>query len=204
MLGPRARACLVGVAWGGLALCACGSEGEPVAEPTAQPSAVASLAVGTGGLTPFADPACTRRPGDRARVLVALNKAATQLRRLGAREHPGKFSGLVPCRRAQRITVFHVPNDAAVMRREMRAVARRFKVGLSFADGLFSNETAQATRKEVLAKFDELNSAGTPFAVLTIQENGAVEVGVRGDVATAERVLAPLLDRIYVVQIQTR
>ncbi|MGQ0631829.1 MAG: hypothetical protein ACT4P1_12365 [Sporichthyaceae bacterium] len=199
-LRGRAVACAAVAA---AALTACGSADTPVAEPAALPSAVASVAVGASGLTPFVDPACTRTPGDRARDLAALDKAATQLRRLGSREHPASFSGLVSCRRAQRITVFRVPGEAAGLRRDMRKMARKFEVGLDFADGLFSNKAAQATRKAVLSRFDDLNSAGAPFAVLAIQENGAVEVRVRGDVAAAERVLAPLLTRIYVVQIET-
>lgn len=204
MSGSQLRSCLVGAVLGSLALTGCGSGADPVAEPDALPSAVASVAVGAGGLKPFVDPACTRKPGDRSRDLMALNKAAAQLRRLGSAEHAASFSGLVPCRRAQRITVFRVPGEAAALRRDMRKMARKLEVGVEFADGVFSNKAAQATRKAVLTRFDDLNSAGAPFAVLAIQENGAVEVRVRGDVATAERVLAPLLTRIYVVQIETR
>lgn len=184
---------------GGLAGC---GDGEDVAAPTPVPTLDGEspvVATGKAGVEPFVEPPCpTPR---RVRTDTGATDAALAIAKLGEKRYRSVYAGVLPCVSSGRVVVYKLPTGGSALMRAVTRIARDRNVEVGFAKALFSYQSAQGTRKAVLEQFARLDEAGAPFAVLRIRENGTVEVAVRANVDAAEKVLADLLDRIYVVLI---
>lgn len=182
-----------------LLVAGCGGADEPSAAATTAPSPGAFVA-GEAGVKPFVDPPCRAPRTAAERDAPGVAKAAAELRKLGDKKRfASRYAGLVPCVPTERIVVFRVPIPGKDFTTAARKIARKHRVEVAFADALFTYAQAQATKRAVLDRFAKLDLAGAPFAFVRIRENGTAEVGVRANVAGAERVVADLLDRVFVV-----
>jgi hypothetical protein len=203
-MAGRRRALLLGASALALVLTGCGGGEDAEAGPTAAPTLSGQnpvVATGKAGVKPWVDPPCPapKKVGDRSDP--AVTKAAGEISTLGEKRYAGSYAGLVPCIPAGRIVVYRLPRADSAFAAAATRIGRAHRVEIAFEDALFSYRQAQATKKAVLGQFARLADAGAPFAVLNVHENGTVEVAVRDNVAAAEKVLADLLDRIYVVLI---
>lgn len=178
-----------------LVLAACGDD--PAAEAPPEPTAV--VTEGSRGVDPFTEPACRAPRSDSEQADRGVERAEAELRRLGMKKFDARYAGVVPCAPEERVVVYRIGGQSRKLEQAAKKVGTKHDVKVAFAAARFTLKQAEQTKDAVLDSFARLDTAGAPFAMLRLHENGTVEVGVRSDVAAAERVLAELLDRIYVV-----
>jgi hypothetical protein len=183
-----------------LALSGCGG-GDGAEQAAASPTPVAAVGPqsGSGGVDPFEDPPCDEPADEDDLDSPGVRKTAEALRELGEEDYGDDYAGLVPCVTEDRVFVYAVDGGSKPFRKAAAKIAKKNKVTLKWKDAAFSRDDADAARRAVLERFDDLDRAGAPFANVLATENGTLKVSVRSDVTAAERVLSALLDRIYVV-----